>query len=74
MSNPDVPGLCHMTPAAGRAWLARARNDGRALDRELERQEKEGGMSPPTIDDVVSHHHFHPGHSHTGAVPQRRDL
>lgn len=65
VSNPDVPGLCHMTPAAGRAWLARARKDGRALERELERQEKAAVTSPPTIDDVVSHHHSHLGHSHT---------
>ncbi|HLI39906.1 MAG TPA: zinc ribbon domain-containing protein [Streptosporangiaceae bacterium] len=52
----DVPGLCHMAPSAARAWIARARGDNRALDRELERQEQaagEGSGGPP----VVTHHH-----------------
>jgi hypothetical protein len=52
----DVPGLCHMAPSAARAWIARARGDNRALDRELERQERaasEGSGGPP----VVTHHH-----------------
>lgn len=58
-TNPDVPGLCHMTPTAGRAWLARARKDGRALDRELEHQERAARTSPPATTDVVSHSHSH---------------
>jgi hypothetical protein len=57
--NPDVPGLCHMSPSAGRAWVARARGDNRALDRELERQEKAARHSPPTLSDVIAHDHGH---------------
>jgi len=57
LTNPDVPGLCHMTPAAGRAWLARARKDNRSLERELASQEVAAKIAAPTIDAVVSHHH-----------------
>lgn len=63
--NPDVPGLCHMSPSAGRAWLARARKDNRALDRELERQEQAAAVRPPTLADVAAHDHGH-GHTHGG--------
>jgi hypothetical protein len=63
VTNPDVPGLCHMSPSAGRAWVARARGDNRALDRELERQERAAAVTPPTLADVVSHTHGH-GHAH----------
>jgi hypothetical protein len=63
--NPDVPGLCHMSPSAGRAWVARARGDNRALDRELERQEAAAKVATPSLADVVAHDH---GHSH-GADP-----
>jgi len=62
-TNPDVPGLCHMSPSAGRAWVARARGDGRALDREIERQEKAAAIKAPTVSDVLSHTH---GHSDAG--------
>src|SRR5690606_10628152 len=57
-TNPDVPGLCHMSESAGRAWIARYRGDGRALDKELERQEKAAAISPPTREDAVTHSHF----------------
>ena len=61
--NPDVPGLCHMSEAAGRAWVARARRDNRALDRELQRQERSAAEKPPTMGDVIAHDH---GHGHEG--------
>jgi hypothetical protein len=61
--NPDVPGLCHLSESAGRAWVARARGDNRALDRELERQEKAAAVTPPSLADVVAHDHGH-GHRH----------
>ncbi|WP_291054232.1 hypothetical protein [Herbiconiux sp.] len=57
--NPDVPGLCHMSPSAGRAWVARARGDGRALDAELTRQQAAAAISPPTMADAISHEHTH---------------
>lgn len=63
VANPDVPGLCHMTPSAGRAWVARARGDTRSLERELARQEAAAKVAPPTLGSVVSHHH-HSHHSH----------
>ncbi len=55
--NPDVPGLCHMSPSAGRAWVARARSDHRALDAELARQQSAAEITPPTIADAISHVH-----------------
>ncbi len=55
--NPDVPGLCHLSPAAARTWVARARRDNRALEREIARQEAAAAVRPPTLDDVVSHTH-----------------
>ncbi|SDY87014.1 FmdB family zinc ribbon protein [Herbiconiux ginsengi] len=57
--NPDVPGLCHMSPAAGRAWVARARGDNRALDAELAAQEKAAAVTKPTMADAISHEHTH---------------
>ncbi|MFB2599633.1 hypothetical protein ACEXQE_17720 [Herbiconiux sp. P17] len=58
--NPDVPGLCHMSPSAGRAWVARARGDNRALDAELASQQKAAALSKPTVADAISHEHSHP--------------
>lgn len=69
-TNPDVPGLCHMSESAGRAWIARYKGDGRSLDRELERQEKAAKVSTPTMSDAISHNHSHtathesPSHDH----------
>lgn len=62
--NPDVPGLCHMSPSAGRAWVARYRGDNRALDSELARQEKAAAITKPTVADAISHEHSHAGHAH----------
>ena len=55
--NPDVPGLCHLSPAAARTWLARARKDNRALEHEVARQEAAAAVRPPTLGDLVSHTH-----------------
>ena len=57
--NPDVPGLCHMSPTAGRAWVARFRGDNRALDAELARQESAAAITKPTMADAISHAHTH---------------
>jgi hypothetical protein len=53
-----------MTPDAGRAWVARARRDNRALDRELERQERSLTLGGGVVADPMSHDHGH-AHSHT---------
>jgi hypothetical protein len=55
--NPDVPGLCHLSPAAARTWVARARKDNRALEREIAQQEAAAAVRPPTLGDLVSHTH-----------------
>lgn len=57
---PDVPALCHMEPSAARAWVARARGDNQALDRESERQEKVLRERPEQVQDPVHHDHSHP--------------
>lgn len=62
--NPDVPGLCHMTEDAGRMWVARARKDNRALDREIERQERARAENPGVVPEPVTHDHGAAGHSH----------
>lgn len=54
---PQVPGLCHMSESAGRMWVAKYQNDGRAIDREQERQEKAAAVKAPTMADAISHHH-----------------
>ena len=64
-ANPDVPGLCHMSETAGRAWIARYRGDERALDAEYSRQRtahEESGVASITAD-AISH-----GHSHAGVA------
>ncbi|HET9970146.1 MAG TPA: zinc ribbon domain-containing protein [Streptosporangiaceae bacterium] len=58
-ANPDVPALCHMEPSAARAWVARARADNRALDRELERQERAAREQQGQVPDPVHHDHSH---------------
>lgn len=76
---PDVPGLCHMTSPAARAWVARVRRDNHLLERELERQEqtlREHGVpagEPVRHDHGQDHgppdaHHAgaHFAHPHTG--------
>jgi hypothetical protein len=78
---PTVPGLCHMTPSAARGWIARAQGDGRALDRELARQETavaEGraeSLVPPVAHDHgpgSSHSHSH-GHGHGSSHGHQHD-
>ena len=59
VTNPDVPGLCHMSPSAARTWLARARKDSRSLEREIARQEQAAKAVPPRLEDIVSHTHSH---------------
>ncbi|MGQ0481944.1 MAG: hypothetical protein ACT4O0_13115 [Pseudonocardia sp.] len=61
--NPDVPGLCHMTPDAARTWVARARRDNRALERELAHQERTLKENPGKVLEPVSHTHG-PTHGH----------
>ncbi|GAA4884316.1 hypothetical protein GCM10023403_59730 [Pseudonocardia benzenivorans] len=58
--NPDVLGLCHMTPEAGRAWVARVRGDNRTLERELAAQEAAAAVRTPKLEDVLSHSHSRP--------------
>lgn len=62
-TNPDVPGLCHMSEDTARMWLARARKDNRAIEREMQRQEHSvRAGATPSLDAVVSNGHAH--HSH----------
>lgn len=73
--NPDIPGLCHMSPTAARSWIARARKDNRALEREIARQESAAAVRSPALNDIVSHAHSHGSRSHArrtanGADPQ----
>lgn len=57
---PQVPGLCHMSESAGRMWVAKYLKDGRAVDREQERQEKRAAVVAPTMADAITHHHHEP--------------
>jgi CubicO group peptidase (beta-lactamase class C family) len=58
---PQVPGLCHMSPTAGRVWVARYLQDHRALDAELGRQQSTPRETAPTMNDAVTHHHYPAG-------------
>lgn len=67
---PQIPGLCHMSESAGRMWVAKYLKDGRAIDREQERQEKAAAVKAPALDDAISHQHTEsPTHSPTPAHP-----
>jgi hypothetical protein len=54
---PQIPGLCHMSEAAQRMWVAKATRNSPAVDREQERQEKAAAIKPPTMADVITHQH-----------------
>ncbi len=54
---PQIPGLCHMSESAGRMWVAKYRRDGRAIDREQQRQEEAAATRTPTLADAISHQH-----------------
>jgi len=54
---PQVPGLCHMSESAGRMWVAKYLRDGRAVDREWQRQEERAATRPPVMADAITHHH-----------------
>ncbi|GCD90015.1 hypothetical protein [Nocardioides sp. LS1] len=56
-SYPQVPGLCHMSESAGRMWVAKYLKDGRAIDREQERQETRAAVAAPTMADAITHTH-----------------
>lgn len=64
---PQVPGLCHMSESAGRMWVAKYLKNGRAIDREQERQEKAAAVTAPTMADAISHEHS--SHQHATAAP-----
>jgi hypothetical protein len=56
--NPDVPGLCHVGPAAKKALIARFRGDEETLKTEQTRQSVEFERhGPPQMNQVASHSH-----------------
>jgi hypothetical protein len=67
LSHRDIPALCHLDPSVAPAWIARARGDNRALERELARQEslKSGGVGQSTAGPapVAPTHTHHPAGS-----------
>jgi len=54
---PQIPGLCHMSESAGRMWVAKYLKNGRAIDREQQRQEEAAAVTAPKLEDAISHHH-----------------
>lgn len=66
---PQVPGLCHMSESAGRMMVAKFTGDNRGVERELSRQESQAAISPPTMNDVVTHHHFSTATTHSHTAP-----
>jgi hypothetical protein len=71
---PQVPGLCHMSPSAGRMWVARYRRDNRAVDAELARQESRSRQRVLTMTDAITHDHYAPasGSPDDSGSPARR--
>lgn len=72
--NPDVPGLCHVGPAAKKALIARYRGDEETLKAEQTRQavdfERHG---PPSMNQVASHSHT-AGSEHKASVATARKI
>ena len=65
VDNPDVPGLCHVGPAAKRTLIARHRGDGDTLAHEQQRQRTEyERFGPPDSSSVRSHSHSAPTRHH----------
>ena len=46
-----------MSESAGRMWVAKYLKDGRAVDREQQRQEEAAAVAPPKLEDAITHHH-----------------
>ncbi|MDV7356626.1 hypothetical protein R4282_26875 [Rhodococcus oxybenzonivorans] len=64
VDNPDVPGLCHVGPAAKRTLIARHRGDTDTLAREQQRQRAEYERSgPPDSGQIRGHSHSAPARS-----------
>lgn len=55
--NPDVPGLCHVAPAARRSMIARYRGDDDTLAAERARQTRHYEQHGPVPLDQVLHTH-----------------
>lgn len=64
---PQIPGLCHMSESAGRMWVAKYLKDGRAIDREQQRQEEAAAVKAPVLSDAISHQHAEPAPATTPA-------
>jgi DNA-directed RNA polymerase subunit RPC12/RpoP len=67
---PDIPGLCHITPSAARAWVARALGDNRRLERELQRQETALRECGGSAGEPVRRDH---GHCHARQLDSQSD-
>jgi DNA-directed RNA polymerase subunit RPC12/RpoP len=63
-NNPDVPGLCHLSPEGRERLVARARRDTRAEERIIEKQERHAAEGRPAPS-LVSHDHGHGTHGHS---------
>ncbi|MET4538630.1 hypothetical protein ABIE37_000385 [Arthrobacter bambusae] len=56
--NPDVPGLCHVAPAAKKTLIARYRRDDETLKAEQSKQTANYELhGPPPMAQVASHSH-----------------
>lgn len=70
--NPDVPGLCHVAPAARRSLIARHRGDDDTLAAERARQTRRYELDGPVPLEQVLHTHGHP-HPAGAPNPQRAE-
>lgn len=66
---PQLPGLCHMSESAGRMWVAKYTADGRAVEREQERQELRQRDHAPTLEDLSAHEHSAPASAQRAVQP-----
>lgn len=68
--NPDVPGLCHVAPAARRSLIAQHRGDDDTLTSERVRQTRSYELNGPVPLEQVLHTHGDPHPHRTGVAHQ----
>ena len=73
-SNSGVPGLCLLGESAGRALVARAKGDGRALEREQQRQTEVLVRSGHHEAVMSDHAHSHGGGAGKTTSPGPREI
>ena len=71
LQNSRAPGACHMHPSAARRWSAMGRGDTKAVEHEIEYQEKAIRTGALTPSEAFTHSHAPVRTAGSGAVPSK---